>query len=113
MAFPLITKSSRLDPLSDFFFRVELRRRSSFGDFRRGSAWSGGDAVSTAMAGVLMDRGLVEKDEGARATASSSLPLILRGATPTGSFRELYRCQYIAFKSILCDCDDFFTLGNL
>lgn len=83
-----MTKSSRLEPLSDLF-RAELRRLPRFGELRGGSACSGGDASSTVMTGVFADRGLVEKDEGARATASSSLLLLLGGATRTGNFGEL------------------------
>lgn len=49
----------------------------------------GGDADSTVMAGVTTDLGLVEKDEGARTTGSSSLLLILGGGARKGSFGEL------------------------
>lgn len=95
-----MAKSSRLEPRSDRF-RVELRRLPRFGALRRGSACSGGvDASFTAIVRVFADRGLVEKDEGARATASSSLMLVLAGATRTGSFGELSSVSNCSFNHV-------------
>lgn len=94
-----MAKSSRLEPRS-VLFRVELRRLPRLGELRRGSVGSGSDASSTVMAGVDAVRGLVEKDEEARATASSGLLLVLGGATRRMSFGGLCSVSFWSYGSV-------------